>query len=124
MARLQDPSGALRPIDFEGACPVASRGLAPLGSEGYVAPEWLDGAADQVSCDLFALGVSCYQLLVGSRSLGASSSRIAASPIGRRRRGLGPEIKQLINGLLDANPGRRPSARTVAEVMSAAATSS
>ncbi|MEU0836354.1 hypothetical protein [Streptomyces sp. NPDC005969] len=110
-------------MDFEGACPVDARGLAPWGSEGYVPPEWLDPGADQLRCDLFALGVSCYQILVGSWSLGVASSRIAASPIGRRRRGLAPEIKQLISKMLHSDPDRRPSARTAADMMSAAAAS-
>ncbi|WP_421111029.1 protein kinase domain-containing protein [Streptomyces sp. NEAU-S77] len=66
--------GVLRRIDFEGGCSIGVRGLSPWGSEGYASPEWLDPAADQSSCDLFALGVSCYQVLVGTRSFGATSS--------------------------------------------------
>ncbi|MFD7441583.1 protein kinase [Streptomyces sp. NPDC059909] len=113
----------LRPIDFEGACHIDSRGVPPWGSEGYVSPEWLDPTIDQAKSDLFALGVSCYQILVGRRCLGMTSRDLVASPIGARRREVRPEIKRLVAALLDADPNRRPSARTAAEVLSAAANS-
>ncbi|MEU9133157.1 protein kinase [Kitasatospora sp. NPDC048540] len=113
-----DDSGVLHPIDFEGACRSDARNLPPWGSEGYVAPEWLDPMADHVEADLFALGVTCYQILAGARSFGLTVGHVREVPIGRRRHGIPEDVRRLVSSLLGSDPDLRPSARTAAEVLS------
>ena len=110
-----DGADELHPIDFEGACRLDSADDPPWGSEGYLPPEWPDPAADQAKADLFALGVTCYQLLAGSRFLDPDLTRYPKVPIGTRRRGIPREIRQLVAALLDPEPAHRPSARTAAQ---------
>lgn len=101
----------LRPLDFEGACPVDQPDPLPWGTPSFVPPEWYDEPCMRTRLpeDLYALGAILYLLLTG-RAPGI----VGAKPVGRVRRGVPPEVRRLIAELLDANPRRRPEASSVA----------
>lgn len=103
--------GELRPLDFEGCCPVERPDPLPWGTPSFVPPEWYGAPCvrPQLPEDLYALGATLYLLLVGRAP--AVSSPLA---VVRARQGVHAEARRLIEGLLDANPDGRPSAATVA----------
>jgi hypothetical protein len=114
---IMDDAGDLRPIDFEGACRRGARNVPPWGSDGYLPPGWQGALTDQIGNDLFALGVSCRQILIGARSFGLPADAHRRDPIGRRRHGVPPEARQLITALLEDDPARRPTAKAAAECL-------
>jgi hypothetical protein len=103
--------GELRPLDFEGACPVERPDPLPWGTPSFVPPEWYGApcARPRLPEDLYALGATLYLMLVGRAP--AVASPLA---VGRARRGVHREVCRLIEGLLDPNPDQRPSAAAVA----------
>jgi hypothetical protein len=106
--------GSLRPIDFEGACPIDRPDLLPWGTEGYVAPEFrtVPESGSRLPEDLYALGVTLQQLL---------SVRKAKPGPPTNDQKLRPRIplavKNLVSALLDPNPHSRPSARVAAQIL-------
>ncbi|MFE5798040.1 protein kinase [Streptomyces sp. NPDC056503] len=109
-------------IDFEGACRIDAKDALPWGSETYLAPEWSDPAANLEKVDLFALGVTCYQILAGGRTLGMTLEEIKRVPLGRRRRHIPPDARRLVASLLDHDPKHRPSAFDAAALLDQLAT--
>lgn len=103
--------GRLRPIDFEGACPVAQSDPLPWGTPSYIPPEWDEEREGQSRLpeDLYALGVTLYLLLAGRTPDVAPASRLH-----RLRRSIPPEVRAIVAELLDPDPRRRPGARAAA----------
>ncbi len=90
----------------------ASPGMA-VGTVGYMAPEQLEGYADQRS-DLWSLGVVLYEMLTGRRPfLGQSSEMLNAitheefPPISEMRGGVSVEIQRVISRTLEKSPSNR-----------------
>jgi serine/threonine protein kinase len=124
---LFDPTtGTVKVTDFGSAHvadTAATRSGVMLGTPAYMAPEQLAGAEATPQCDLYALGVLLFELLIGRRpfesdSMGDLLSRIAhqAPP---RVRLLRPELPPLLDDivarLLAKSPGlRQESAHQVA----------
>ena len=76
-----------------------------LGTAAYVAPEVLDPSAPVTpAADVYGLGAVVYELLTGTAPLGRF-----ADP-SEERSELGGEVDELLLGLLDPKPGRRPTA--------------
>jgi hypothetical protein len=109
--------GEIRPIDFEGACPVDKPDPMPWGTPSYVPPEWRDEFRGQSRApeDLYALGVIIYLLFTGC--LPDASPFL---PIEKLRRNAPPRARRIVMELLDADPMRRPLARAVARRLKAA----
>ncbi|MCC6989538.1 MAG: serine/threonine protein kinase [Acidobacteria bacterium] len=88
-----------------------------LGTPAYLAPEVLAGQRASERSDLYALGVTMYQLLTGElphegASLGEWLRRIThepAPPLSRARPDLPPPWGALIARLLARDPAERPS---------------
>lgn len=101
----------LRPIDFEGACPVNQPDPMPWGTPSFVPPEWRDEFRGQsrVPEDLYALGVIIYFLLTG-----CLPDSVPLLPIEKLRRNVPAEICRVVMELLQADPNRRPAAHEVA----------
>ncbi len=112
------PDGRLRPLDFEGACPVARPDPMPWGTPSFIPPEW--GARftgqSRLPEDLYALGAIIYLLLVGCPPDSAPSL-----PLDKLRRNVPEGARRVVAELLDKDPRRRPSARSVARRLRAEA---
>lgn len=108
--------GHLRPLDFEGACPISS--LEPLhwSTPGFTPPAWhnqLDASSGMTE-DLYALGTIIYLLLTGS--LPDDSAPV---PVWKLRRNVPPLARDLISELMSTDPQRRPAAQIVAQELRA-----
>lgn len=108
---LVTKTGALRPLDFEGACPRGRRNPLPWVTPAFTSPEALGNprAPSSDSDDLYALGATAYYLLSGTLPQASD-----AAPLGKLRRNIPSDACRLISRLLDPNPSRRPRARAAA----------
>lgn len=97
-----------------------------LGSPAYMAPELLAGAAASTGSDLYALGVTLFQLLAGrlphdSGSMGELLRQVAGEPapdLRSLRPELPPALARLVAALLAKRPAARPpSAMDLAETL-------
>jgi len=87
-----------------------------LGSPAYMAPELLAGAAPHARSDLYALGVTLFQLLAGrlphdSPSMGELLRQVATQPapdLCLLQPGLPPALAQVVAALLAKRPEQRP----------------
>lgn len=97
-------TGALRPIDFEGACPIDDPDPWPWNTREFSPPDHLDicPGRSRLPEDLYAIGATLYFLLTG-RLL----TEPAPSSIGKIRRNVPLELCGLISELLDSDPNRR-----------------
>lgn len=113
---LVTPSGRLRPIDFEGACPAEEPDPLFWGTPGFTPPEWQEpNPRTCASGDLYALGAMLYLLLTGT--LPEEKEPV---PVERLRRGVPAEVCALVTRLLDRNPDSRPHAEDVSRSLKAA----
>lgn len=125
------PSQTVKLTDFglarvaEGANTVT--GLL-LGTPAYMAPEQLAGNIPTPQCDLYALGVTLYELLVGEAafpgpSMGDLLRQVAegsAPDLGKARPDLPPALAALSARLLARAPADRPaSGDEVAQALAA-----
>lgn len=113
-------TGITRLTDF-GIARLANAGSTRtgvvLGTLSYMAPEQLAGGPVDERTDLYALGVTLFQLLTGrlpheADSMGELMRRIAQQPAPGLR-DLRPDLPEalaaLVAGLLDKAPARRPA---------------
>jgi len=103
-------SGELRPLDFEGACPVARPDPQPWGTPAFMPPECdaeFDGRS-RLPEDLYSLGAVVYFLLAG-RPPDAS-----APPLSKVRGNVPAAASEVVAELLSADPSLRPAAVEVA----------
>ncbi|MFT7076014.1 MAG: tetratricopeptide (TPR) repeat protein [Planctomycetota bacterium] len=126
-----DSSGRAILVDLGFARRTGSGG-APLGTPGYLAPERTTGGPPRASADLFALGVTLYELLTGEHPAGplsgtstdpATEARLKALRRGRIKPPsdvtprVSPLLDALVRSLLEPNPGTRPTASEVAGIL-------
>ncbi|MFL6281964.1 MAG: protein kinase domain-containing protein [Pyrinomonadaceae bacterium] len=109
--------GELRPLDFEGACPVDSPDTLPWGTPVFAPPEGEEEFRGQSRLpeDLYSLGAVVYFLLVGRPYEAASPV-----PLGEMRRGVPAHALKVISELLDPDPSQRPGACEAARRLEAA----
>jgi serine/threonine protein kinase len=116
---LVTSEGRLRPLDFEGACPVDQPDPMFWGTPGFTLPNWSNfnchaGPHD----DLYSLGSMLYLFLTGS--VPETNDPI---PIERLRRNVPPQLRDLVLRLLSHSPKRRPTAQMAARELKAALSS-
>jgi len=111
-----DRMGKLRPIDFEGACPVDKPDPLPWGTSSYIAPEATarEIGESRLPEDLYALGVIIYLLAVGRTPDSPDAVLLAKS-----RSRLPSTLIDLVTHLTARDPRRRPSAETAAQELDA-----
>jgi hypothetical protein len=109
--------GALRPLDFEGACPVTAPDPMAWGTEGFAPPEVGNPFRGQQRTpeDLYALGAIIYFLMAGI--LPDESARI---PLEKMRKKVPAAVIDLVTELLAEDPERRPSAEAATHRLEAA----
>lgn len=109
-------TGALRPLDFEGACPMDDPDPAPWGSPSFTPPEWQAAprGRSRVAEDLYALGAVLYLLLTG-----CLPTVPPLPPLASLRRGLPAATCAAITQLLAHDPAQRPAAAAVAQALAA-----
>jgi hypothetical protein len=103
-------TGELRPLDFEGACPVGRPDPQPWGTRAFMAPEGDDDFRGQsrVPEDLYALGAVVHFLLAGF------APEASSPPLSKVRRSVPAAALRVVAELLDRDPVLRPRASDVA----------
>jgi serine/threonine protein kinase len=113
---LVTPAGELRPLDFEGACPIDQPDPMFWGTPGFTPPQRRKfsshvGAHE----DLYALGSMLYLLLTGR--IPETTDPI---PIAKLRRNVPQAIQEIVLRLLGHDPKRRPTTETVYQELKSA----
>ena len=115
--KLVDLGIARRAEGWLAATALTITGTA-MGTEGYMAPEQIDGQDVSAATDVFALGVLWYELVTGRRPVGTYLSM----------RGFRPDIPEaseawdtLVARCLSYDPSARPSLSEIAEGLSSPA---
>ena len=93
-----------------------------MGSPRYASPEQLQGQAAGSSSDIFSLGVVAWELLSGEHPYpGEERSRMRAILEGKRGelkvRGLPSGTAELLKGMLETHPFKRPTSSKVSETL-------
>ena len=57
----------LKILDFGLACPIGTEDFSSLGTLAYMAPEQITGDAMDERTDIYALGITTYEMIVGNR---------------------------------------------------------
>ena len=57
----------LKILDFGLACPIGTEDFSSLGTLAYMAPEQITGDAMDERTDVFAMGITAYEMIVGKR---------------------------------------------------------
>lgn len=111
-------NGVLRPIDFEGACPVDQPDYVPYSTltAELLAESEKTLSASRINPDLFSLGAIIYLLFEGE--LPKPTIKQGAPQILRRKVPI--EIKLLTSQLLNPKPVNYPTAKIIAQKLEAA----
>lgn len=114
---LLTAQAGLRPIDFEGACPLDQPDPLPWGTPIFAPPDSLAGntAKSTVYDDLYTLGAVIYLLLAGRLPEDARPT-----PLEKLRRQIPAAVRAVVMELLTAPPRQRPAARAVAQQLKTA----
>jgi hypothetical protein len=107
--------GALRPLDFEGACPAERPDPYPWGTTAFTPPPAVGAPQSCADGDLYALGAVVYLLLTGRLP-----QPPATVPVEKLRRGVPARVRRVLSELLNTDPRGRPDASSVAEELGAA----
>lgn len=132
-----DGEGVIKVTDFglarAGDATRLTRTGSALGTPSYMAPELLHGAAEDgagaTAADVFALGVTLYEMLAGElpfRGRNAMSTLYAIAnaaprPLRELRPGVPPEAEALVARMLEKDPAARETAAGAALALAALA---
>ena len=104
--------GRLRPLDFEGACPIGQPDPVLWSTPAFTPPNECAESISRssLSDDLYSLGTVIYFLLTGKLSETAEPV-----PIEKLRRNVPSDMRDTVSELLMVVPHQRPSAKIVIE---------
>jgi serine/threonine protein kinase, bacterial len=105
-----------------GESPVTTPGTV-AGTVSYMAPEALAGAAPAPACDIYAAGVTLYELLTGRPPFTGQAAMVIYDHLHTAPRcpdGLPGPLWQLIDACLAKDPAARPTAAQLAAALRAA----
>jgi serine/threonine-protein kinase len=123
-------NGTAKVVDFGVSAVVGDlteQGGVLFGTPAYVAPERLSGGAVVAGTDVYGLGVLLYRMLAGYMPWSAeSTTQMLVAHMYHEPEplppliGLPPDVIAICESCLHKNPGERPAAADVAEILSAA----
>jgi serine/threonine protein kinase/cytochrome c-type biogenesis protein CcmH/NrfG len=96
-----------------------------LGTRAYMSPEQLRGESATAAADVFALGMTLYEIASGTHPFPAGSEaerqsailRDAPRPLDELRADLPENFTRTVEACMDKDPRKRPSARAVEEAL-------
>jgi serine/threonine protein kinase len=72
---LVQPNDRIKILDFGLACPVGTEDFSNTGTAYYMAPEQIDGGPVDHRTDIYALGITAYEMLTGRRPFPEDNAR-------------------------------------------------
>lgn len=99
---------------------------ALMGTLAYMAPEQVNGREASAASDMWSLGATLYAAVEGRPAFTGNNNAALLHAVARGIPApsvLARALKPLLDGLLSVDPGRRPSAAEVVEVLSGATAS-
>jgi serine/threonine protein kinase len=64
---IVQPNDKIKILDFGLACPAGTEDFSSLGTAYYMAPEQIDGGPVDHRTDIYALGITAYEMVTGRR---------------------------------------------------------
>jgi serine/threonine protein kinase, bacterial len=102
-----------------GESPATTTGMV-IGTIGFMAPEVIRGEEPTPACDVYAAGITLYELLTGVQPFTGQAVAVMRGHLddmpGRPDR-IGSRLWALISACLSKDPGARPSAMIVARAL-------
>ncbi len=121
-------AGFAKLTDFGIAHLASGEGLTAtgdvMGTLAYMAPEQAEGRRVTGACDVYSLALTLYEAWTGSNPVRGQSPAATARRVGQplpplrsRRRDLPPELGEVLDAALDADPCYRPPPSELREVL-------
>jgi len=117
---LLPAGGGIRLVDFGIARALGSREVTAkslvVGTAGYLAPERIRGATATTQTDVYAVGLTLLEALLGRRTYEGTALQQVMAAIDRPPTvpvTLGPQWHRLLSALTDSDPHRRPTMSAV-----------
>ena len=117
-------AGQVRLADFGiarivGESPATTTGMV-IGTIGFMAPEVIRGEEPTAACDVYAVGITLYELLTGTQpftgqAVAVMRSHLDAAP--SRPQEMPDRLWALMSACLSKDPGARPPAAVVARAL-------
>jgi serine/threonine-protein kinase len=117
-------AGQVRLADFGiarivGESPATTTGMV-IGTIGFMAPEVIKGEEPTSACDVYAVGITLYELLTGVQPFTGQAVAVMRGHLDtmpRRPDGMPDRLWALMSACLNKDPGARPSALVVARAL-------